>query len=238
MTDGGQSVLNPDLKSVALQILLAVLASSFIVTIFTTAYSDYFKKPYITTDVSRDKTADPRNYTISVMNNGLDSATNLRLTIVTPAAIKNYTYFGTENLTLKQSGPNMLTGNIQKFVQGPGDYIRIHTMIDAKSSILDYATYFVVYSDYDQGSNTSTEPIDPVHKIIFAANYNYFLDGFIIILLIITVLITMALLYYKHYRTLSGILAVLVIIIIIGFFGLEYQHASPTRCDIPACPLN
>jgi hypothetical protein len=82
-----------------------------------------------------------------------------------------------------------LIGKLNKFVQGTGSLVIMKVAIKTKPQIKDYSEMFVVYSDYDQGSNISGEPIDIFHKAIFATNYNNYLATYIIIAIIIAVII-------------------------------------------------
>lgn len=140
-----------EIQPIVIQIVLAIIASSFLVTIFTTVYTDFMKKPYIVSDVSTPSSA---NYLVKIFNQGLEPARNLTITAAfsEPFNITAAKVFSTKTVNIIRNDSKGFSFSIPKFVQGPGEYVQLgfDTLNKNRTTSTGDLT---IYSSYDQGSN-------------------------------------------------------------------------------------
>jgi hypothetical protein len=147
-----------------------------VVTIFTTIYNDYFRKPYIkTTDIARSNNT---YYNISLANIGLQLANSTRITITSPLPILHpISFFSTEDIILTKNESKSVAFYLPRFAQGYGSLISVTmgliinlTTCNSYGQCDDLKDKFVVYSTYDQGSNTLNEEPDPIREFLSQIN--------------------------------------------------------------------
>jgi hypothetical protein len=161
-----------------IQIVIGILASSLLVALFNAFYNDYFKVPYIKSNIVLD---DPSHYIIAISNIGLLPAKNITITIASSFSILDYEFFSSENVTLVGRGDNWLSFNGDRFSQGKGGSMKIDLTVNPdKPVFFSQNAPVIVYATYDQGSSKSDE--SDLRERIFEPivdDSNYFLYMFI-----------------------------------------------------------
>jgi hypothetical protein len=145
------------LKDVGIPIITAVIASliggSAIINLFVSA----FYTPNVNIEIISNKNHGHES-TVSVNNRGSAPATNVLLTVETPANISYYKIFSTENHTEKSKlSSNELQIYMPRLIHGQGSMVRINTVVDEKSNVTLGA--YTAYITYDQGSSMLLKPV-------------------------------------------------------------------------------
>src|SRR5215208_3694628 len=137
-----------DLKASGIQIVSSIIGSSLLLFAITTFYSDFFNKP----NVGARIVPNINGTSVELTNNGRVSATNLILTVESPANIADYKIFTTENRTIMVEEDNhTLVAKFPRFVQGDGSLIKIE-IFSAEQEPDAFNQNYVVYATYDEGS--------------------------------------------------------------------------------------
>lgn len=110
-----------DLKTSGIQIVSTVIGSSLLLFAITTFYSDFLNKP----NVSARIVPNINGSSIELTNNGRVPATNLILTVESPADIAGYEIFTTENRRIMVEDNHTLVAQFPRFVHGDGSLIKM-----------------------------------------------------------------------------------------------------------------
>jgi hypothetical protein len=136
-----------DLKASGIQIVSSIIGSSLLLFAITTFYSDFFNKPNVTARI----VPFTNGTAIELTNNGRVPATNLILTVQSPANISDYEIFTTENRTTMVEDNHTLVAQFPRFVHGDGSFIIIQVS-SAEQAPDAFNQNYNIYATYDQGS--------------------------------------------------------------------------------------
>ncbi|MGB6594674.1 MAG: hypothetical protein WA323_03600 [Candidatus Nitrosopolaris sp.] len=145
-----------DWKNVGVPIAVAVI--TLIGGSYVSIVSALFKPSILIVMIPSNK--DIHKVRITAQNNGIASAKDMRLTIVSPHKIDNTDIFATENYTKIYNNASSFAMIIPRFVQGKGSLINIIVSTDHRSNITK-DDHYNVYTTYDQGSDVNIQYVLP-----------------------------------------------------------------------------
>jgi hypothetical protein len=140
-----------DLKASGIQIVSTIVGSSLLLFAISTFYSDWWNKPLVAPTIITPSYGPA----FLLTNYGRVPATNLTLSVHTPANISHYEIISTERWTMKQADNQTLVAQFPRFAQGDGSIILVHiaTQISSTEQKPDrFKHNYDAYATFDQGS--------------------------------------------------------------------------------------